>query len=104
MSLSTLNGIERQHYLAYMPQAKVYNVGKEYTPIIAERLACLPQSTLEPDVNSTVGFHAEYSYDTSRIRTELGYREIISEEEGLLRTLERPSKLTGFMLNWGVVR
>jgi hypothetical protein len=40
-----------------------YNLGEAYTPTIAER-----------------------------IRTELGYREIVSEEEGFLRTLQRMAK------------
>ena len=66
----------------------MYNVGEAYTPIISERLVWLPQSTIEPDVKSQFDFTQNMAYDTTRIRTELGYREILSEEEGLLRTLE----------------
>lgn len=71
---------------------RVYNVGEAYTPTIAERLAWLPHSTIEPDLTSHFDFTQNMAYDTSRIRTELGYREIIAEEEGLLRTLRaRPN-------------
>ncbi len=67
---------------------RVYNVGEAYTPTISERLACLPQSTIEPDVKSPFDFTQNIAYDTSRIRIALGYREIISEEEALLKTLK----------------
>jgi nucleoside-diphosphate-sugar epimerase len=70
---------------------RVYNVGEAYTPTIAERLASLPQSTLEPDLSSHFDFRQDMAYDTSRIRTELGYREIVSDEEGFLRTLRAGS-------------
>ncbi len=70
---------------------RVYNVGEAYTPTIAERLAWLPPSTIECDLNSHFDFSQNIAYDTSRIRTELGYREIISEQEGLLSTLRARS-------------
>jgi nucleoside-diphosphate-sugar epimerase len=70
---------------------RVYNIGEAFTPTIAERLAWLPPSDIEPDLNSQFDFTQNIAYDTSRIRTELGYREIISEEEGCLRTLQSTS-------------
>ena len=71
---------------------RTYNVGEAYTPTIAERLAGLPPSTMEPDLNSQFDFTQNIAYDTSRIRIELGYREMVSEEEGFLRTLRvRPN-------------
>ncbi|HEV2418841.1 MAG TPA: NAD-dependent epimerase/dehydratase family protein [Terriglobia bacterium] len=70
---------------------RVYNIGEAYTPTIAERLAWLPPSTTEPDLNCQFDFTQNIAYDTSRIRTELGYRETISEEEGFLRTLRARS-------------
>jgi nucleoside-diphosphate-sugar epimerase len=70
---------------------RVYNVGEAVTPTIAERLAWLPPSAIEPDLNSQFDFTQNIAYDTSRIRTELGYRESISEEEGCLRTLRARS-------------
>jgi hypothetical protein len=66
--------------------AGVYNVGEASTPTIAERLAWLPPSAIEADLSSTFDFTQNIAYDTSRIRTGLGYRDI-SEEEGVLRTL-----------------
>jgi nucleoside-diphosphate-sugar epimerase len=66
---------------------RIYNVGEAYTPTIAERLACLPPSTIQPDPDTHFDFRQSMAYDTTRIRTELGYREIISEEEGFLKTL-----------------
>jgi nucleoside-diphosphate-sugar epimerase len=71
---------------------RVYNVGEAHTPTIAERLAWLPSSTIEPDLNSHFDFTQNLAYDTSRIRTELGYREIVPEEEGFLRTLRARSR------------
>lgn len=65
----------------------IYNVGEAYTPTIAERLAWLPPSSIEPDLNSKFNFAQSIAYDTSRIRAELGYREPISEQEAVLRTL-----------------
>jgi nucleoside-diphosphate-sugar epimerase len=66
---------------------RIYNVGEAYTPSIAERLAWLPPSTIEPDLSSQFDFTQDIACDTSRIRVELGYCEIVSEKEGLLRTL-----------------
>jgi nucleoside-diphosphate-sugar epimerase len=67
---------------------RVYNVGENYTPTIAERLACLPPSTLEPDRDSHFDFTHDLAFDTTRIRSELDYREIVGDREGFLRTLQ----------------
>ena len=73
---------------------RIYNVGEAYTPTTAERLAWLPPSTIEPDLSSQFDFAQDIAYDTSRIRVELGYCEIVPEKEGLLRTLRSSSKCT----------
>src|SRR5579864_874703 len=65
----------------------IYNVGEEHTPTVAERLAWMPPSALDPDLKSGFNFAQNIAYDTSRIRDELGYQEIVPEEEALLRTL-----------------
>ena len=70
---------------------RIYNVGEANTPTIAERLAWLPPSTIEPDLSSQFDFNQDIAYDTSRIRVELGYCEIVPEKEGLLRTLRSSS-------------
>ena len=68
-------------------ESRVYNVGEEYTPTIAERLAWMPQAAIEPDLENVSNFAQNIAYDTSRIRRELGYREIVPEQEALLRAL-----------------
>jgi nucleoside-diphosphate-sugar epimerase len=69
----------------------VYNVGEQYTPTVAERLTHLPPSSnLEPS-SITANFDQNIVYDTTRIRVELGYSEPVSYEEGLRRTLARPT-------------
>jgi nucleoside-diphosphate-sugar epimerase len=73
---------------------RIYNVGEAYTPMTAERLAWLPPSTIEPDLSSQFDFAQDIAYDTSRIRVELGYCEIVPEKEGLLRTLRSSSNCT----------
>ena len=65
---------------------RVYNVGEAYTPTVGERLASLPErSGNTPD--ATHGwFEQDIAYDTTRIRDELGYEEVVSYAEGLNRT------------------
>jgi nucleoside-diphosphate-sugar epimerase len=70
---------------------RIYNVGEANTPSIGGRLAWLPPSTIEPDLSSPFDFAQDLAYDTSRIRVELGYGEIVPEREGLLRTLQSSS-------------
>jgi nucleoside-diphosphate-sugar epimerase len=67
--------------------SRVYNVGEENTPTIAERLAWMPYSSMEPDLTSNFNFAQDIAYDTSRIRRELGYHEVVEEREALLKTL-----------------
>ena len=68
--------------------ARIYNVGEEYTPTIAERLASLPPASAEPaDLPTGFNFDHNIAYDTSRIRRELGYREPVLEEEGIRLSL-----------------
>lgn len=66
---------------------RIYNVGEDYTPTVAERLAGLPESDIAPDLSGDFDFDQDIAYDTGRIRAELGYREPVSYEEGLRRTL-----------------
>ena len=66
---------------------RIYNVGEEHTPTIAERLARLPLSPIPALPAGQYNFDQDIAYDTSRIRRELGYSEAIPEEEGIRRTL-----------------
>jgi nucleoside-diphosphate-sugar epimerase len=65
----------------------IYNVGEEHTPTVAERLSFMPASAIAPDLESHFNFAQNIAYDTSRIRTQLGYREEIPEREAMLKTL-----------------
>src|SRR5581483_3603453 len=67
---------------------RIYNVGEQYTPTIAERLASLPDHADIPSGDqSNFDFRQNMAYDTNRIREELGYTEPVSYEEGLRRTM-----------------
>jgi nucleoside-diphosphate-sugar epimerase len=80
---------------------RIYNVGERHVPTMAERLVEfarvagwqghfleVPASELgEPD-RMLYDFSHHVAYDTTRIRTELGYKEVIPHEVALVRTLE----------------
>jgi nucleoside-diphosphate-sugar epimerase len=66
---------------------RTYNVGEEHTPTVEGRLKSLPPSGLTPDDSQHFAVLQDIAYDTSRIRSELGYRERIAYEEGIRRTL-----------------
>ncbi len=74
---------------ATAPQAagRVYNVGEERTPTIAERLTWMPKSQVEPALENKFDYTQDIVYDTSRIRQELGFLEIVPEREAVLQTL-----------------
>lgn len=60
---------------------RIYNVGEEYTPTIAERLGRLPLSPMPINADSRFNFEQDIAYDTTRIREELEFRELVPEEE-----------------------
>jgi nucleoside-diphosphate-sugar epimerase len=64
---------------------RIYNVGERHTPTIQERLDTLPHSDMSAQTTS-FDFRHHLAYDTTRIRSELGYSEIIQEEEAMART------------------
>lgn len=79
---------------------RVYNVGEQPTPTLAERLRVLakvlgwkgrletvPDNRLPPHLRPPYGAEPDIAYDTKRIRTELGYRERVKPEEALARTV-----------------
>lgn len=66
---------------------RTYNVGESPTPTIGERLLRLPPSTVEPDTASSFNFDQDIAYDTTRIRSDLGYQERIPELEAMAATL-----------------
>jgi nucleoside-diphosphate-sugar epimerase len=66
---------------------RIYNVGEAHAPTIAERLRELPSSRLPTAPATGYDFRHDIAYDTTRIRTELGYKEPVTYSEGLARTL-----------------
>lgn len=66
---------------------KTYNVGEAATPSVGERLALLPPSPLSAPFDDSHDFGQDIVYDTLPIRQELGYREPVSWEESIERTL-----------------
>jgi nucleoside-diphosphate-sugar epimerase len=74
-----------------MVQARVYNVGEQETPTVAERLARLPPATTEPVPGDGYNFDQDIVYDTEPIRRDLGYREPIQWEDALNKTLAPPA-------------
>jgi nucleoside-diphosphate-sugar epimerase len=80
---------------------RIYNVGESDTPRMAERLAGFARaagwrgrilevsaSELEESDRMPYDFAHHIAYDTNRIRTELGYREVLPSEAAVARTLE----------------
>lgn len=65
---------------------RIYNVGEEFTPTVAERLATLPEANIPVGSGEYHDFRHDIAYDTSRIRQELRYEEPVAYEEGLRRT------------------
>jgi nucleoside-diphosphate-sugar epimerase len=66
---------------------QIYNVGEAYTPTIAERLKSLPASSVPGIDDNEHDFRQNIAYDTTRIRAELGYAELVSDNEAIRRTL-----------------
>lgn len=75
------------------PDHRIYNVGESYTPTVGERLKLLPASNMPAADTKAYDFRYNIAYDTSRIRVELGYKEPVSDEEGLRRTLQSVKRI-----------
>lgn len=65
---------------------KIYNVGEETTPTMGERLKRLPPGS--PAAPPPFDYRQSIIYDTSRIRDELGYCELIDEMEAMAALAE----------------
>jgi len=66
---------------------RTFNVGEAETPTVGERLRSLPCSCIPTDQLNTYDFNQHLVYATDQIREDLGYREIVSYEDGIRRTL-----------------
>jgi nucleoside-diphosphate-sugar epimerase len=67
---------------------RIYNVGEEATPTIAERLSYLPANADAPIFDQPDNFAQDIVYDTSAIRRDLGYSEDVSERDAMSRVRE----------------
>lgn len=80
---------------------RIYNVGELHTPTMAERLAGFARAAgwtgnilevpeTELDAADRLGFDFTHhiAYDTTRIRDELAYREVVAPEAAAARVLE----------------
>ena len=66
---------------------KTYNVGEPSTPTVAERLRFLPDRPDHALFDKEANFEQDIVYDTSRIRRELGYREVVDERKAMMNLL-----------------
>jgi nucleoside-diphosphate-sugar epimerase len=80
---------------------KTYNVGEQPSPTEAEwirniarcagwsgEIVTMPRRSLPEHLREEYNFKQHMDADTGRIRSELGYREPVSREEALIRTVE----------------
>jgi len=94
---------------ATRPEAagRIYNVGEPRTPAMAERLAEfaraagwrgrlveVPPADLPEVDRMPYDFAHHLAYDTNRIRSELGYAEVVSREDALARMLSWETEAT----------
>ena len=68
-------------------KGRIYNVGEENTPTIADRLKYLPPRPYAETLDHSANFSQDIAYDTSRIRAELGFSEVIPEREGSIQVV-----------------
>jgi len=61
----------------------IYNVGEERTPTMGERLARLPPAKDAPPRLPPFRFAQDMVVDTSRIRTELGFVDVVDEADAM---------------------
>lgn len=62
---------------------EIFNVGEESTPTMAERLAELPKRPGEPPNLPAFDFKQPLVLDTTRIRRQLGYTDVIDESSAM---------------------
>jgi nucleoside-diphosphate-sugar epimerase len=80
---------------------RIYNVAERETPSSAERVRriaavtgwkgevlSLPMDQLPPHLHHEMDLRQHWVVDTTRIRQELGYAEVVPEDEALRRTIE----------------
>lgn len=68
-------------------KGRIYNVGEESTPTVRERLNYLPPRPDAALIDKDRNFDQDVAYDTSRIRSELGYVESSTERQAMIDTV-----------------
>jgi nucleoside-diphosphate-sugar epimerase len=68
-------------------KGRIYNIGEETTPTVRERLAYLPPRPDASVINNEGNFDQDVAYDTSRIRSELGFVEPLPERQAMIDTV-----------------
>ena len=68
-------------------KGRIYNVGEETTPTVRERLTYLPPRPGASVIEKEANFDQDVAYDTSRIRSELGYAETLPERQAMIDTV-----------------
>lgn len=76
---------------------EIYNVGEDHTPTVGERLRDLPLCELPPDDKTEFNFGQDIVYDTSKIRSKLGYREPVGYQVGIQRTVTAHGSARGHL-------
>ena len=79
---------------------QTYNIGEELVPTTVERVrqlakvaawtgevVRLPRASLPSHLRDSYNYSQDLAYDTSRIRSELGYRGAVSVDDGIRRTV-----------------
>ena len=79
----------------------IYNIGELYTPTWAERVSkigqiagwkgrvvIVPKDRLPAHLVADINIEQDIVVDSTRIREELGYKEVVPEDEALRRTIE----------------
>ena len=67
---------------------RVFNVGEAVTPTMAERLAALPPAPDAPPALPPFDFGQDLVLDTTRLRAELGFVDLVDETEAKIALLK----------------
>jgi len=73
------------------PRARnaVFNVGEQWTPSMCERLAWLPQRNAPPSEPPPFDYSQNLVMETSKIRKELGYADLLHEPSAMIELATR---------------
>jgi nucleoside-diphosphate-sugar epimerase len=76
------------------PRAKnaTFNIGELNTPSMGERLAVLPPKEAWPHALPPFDYRQLFVVDTSRVRQELGFSDVVDERNAMLELAERASQ------------